>query len=374
MCSKPISVKTGKGERASSRPRQITKGVKRNTPVGQDASLDPVTHEYHTVLLFQTPTSAPQVCCAPEGGIAPLLQTAQGMHQEQLRKAFDRAEVCHYEWYWERPSGVCSCRTTLLPLTGPTGQVTEVMAITQDISQWENTNLPKHTLREGSSPKTFAQILLSAREDEKREIAKALHDEIGTASVMLSALVSITKQSVRKGDVKQVLADLDRLQTQTEQSMERLRTIIVTLRPPSLDTDGALRGSLETLIGDVCKLGRLSYQFDCDAEMPEKGICDRVKILLYRVVQEALSNVVKHAHASQVTVELKREKGQLFLTVQDDGKGFVRSKVSPIQHVGLLAMKNAVGALGGRLTISSKLGKGTRICVVCPCVAYEENP
>ena len=271
-----------------------------------------------------------------------------------------------------RPAAT-ACRTTLLPLTGPTGQVTEVMAITQDISQWENTNNPQHTLREGSTPKTFAQILLSAREDEKREIAKALHDEIGTASVMLSALVSITKQSVRKGDVKQVLADLDRLQTQTQQSMERLRTIIVTLRPPSLDTDGALRGSLETLIGDVCKLGRLSYQFDCDAEMPEKGICDRVKILLYRVVQEALSNVVKHAHANHVVIGLKRVKGQLFLTVQDDGKGFVRSKVSPIEHVGLLAMKNSVVVLGGRLTVVSKLGKGTRISVVCPCVAYEEN-
>ncbi len=374
MCPKPISAKTGKGERASSRPPQITKGVKRNTPVGQDASLDPVTRAYHTVLLFQTPTSAPQVCCAPEGGIAPLLQTAQGLHQEQLRKAFERAEVCHYEWYWEKPSGVCSCRTTLLPLTGPTGQVTEVMAITRDISHWgEKAAKPQRVLREGGAPKTFAQLLLAARENEKREIAKALHDEIGTASVMLSALVSLAKQSASKGDIQQVLADLERLQTQTQQSMERLRTIVVALRPPSLDTDGALRGSIEMLLADVCKLGRLDYHFQCASNMPEKGIADRVKILLYRTVQEALSNIVKHAQATCIEVTLKRQKGELFLTVQDDGIGFVLQKGISMHHVGLLAMRNSVQLLGGKLTISSKPGQGTRISAVCPCMIYEDN-
>lgn len=373
MCSKPIFAKAERSTRISSSPRQIKKCVKRETSAGGSEQLVTAQSVYHTVLLFKDPSLPAQVCCAPKEGVPAPLQSPQGLHLEHLRQAFSCREVCHYEWHWEMSPASTVCRTTLLPLTGPTGQVTEVMAITQDISQWEDTNLPKHTLREGSSPKTFAQILLFAREDEKREIAKALHDEIGTASVMLSALVSMAKQSVRNGNTEQVLADLDRLQTQTEQSMERLRTIIVTLRPPSLDTDGALRGSLETLIEDVCKLGRISYRFNCSTQMSEKGIGDRVKILLYRVVQEALSNVIKHAQANQVTVELKREKGQLFLTVQDNGKGFVRSKVSPIQHVGLLAMKNAVGALGGRLTIVSKLGKGTRICVVCPCVAYEEN-
>ena len=107
--------------------------------------------------------------------------------------------------------------------------------------------------------------------------------------------------------------------------------------------------------------------------MSEKGICDRVKILLYRIVQEALSNVVKHAHASEVNVTLKREKGHLLLTVRDNGDGFVRTKGSSIHHVGLLAMKNSVLLLGGRLTISSKLGKGTRIAAVCPCMVYEGN-
>lgn len=372
MCSKPIFAKAERGVRACSSPRQIKLDAKRKTPAEQNTSFVSAPR-HHTVLLFQTPSSLARVCYAAQGSVPLQLQKPQGIHREQLQKAFEHCEVCHYEWHWEKGTRLGTSRTTLLPLAGPMGQVTEVMAITQDISQWGEHSQQHSVLHEGSAPKTFAQILLSARETEKREIAKALHDEIGTASVMLSALVSLAKQSVRKGDTQQVLADLDRLQTQTEQSMERLRTIIVTLRPPSLDTDGALRGSLETLIEDVCKLGRLSYRFACAENMPEKGICDRVKILLYRIVQEALSNVVKHAHATRVNVTLKREKGQLFLTVQDNGDGFVRTKGNSVHHVGLLAMKNSVLLLGGHLTISSKLGKGTRIAAVCPCMVYEEN-
>lgn len=373
MCSKPIFAKAERSACIYSSPRQTKLDRKRKTPSEQNTPFISEPRAYHTVLLFQTPSSLARVCYAPQGNIAPQLQQPQGIHRAQLQKAFELCEVCHYEWHWEKGTDLCTNRTTLLPLTGPAGQVTEVMAITQDISQWGEHSRPHQVLHEGSTPKTFAQILLSARETEKREIAKALHDEIGTASVMLSALVNLTKQSVQKGDTAQVLADLDRLQTQTEQSMERLRTIIVTLRPPSLDTDGALRGSLETLIEDVCKLGRLSYRFSCATNMSEKGICDRVKILLYRIVQEALSNVVKHAHASEVNVTLKREKSHLLLTVRDNGDGFVRTKGSSIHHVGLLAMKNSVLLLGGRLTISSKLGKGTRIAAVCPCMVYEGN-
>ena len=373
MCSKPIFAKAEKSTRSCSGPRKTELDIKKKSSVRQDVPLVSVPGVYHTVLLFRAPTLPARVCCAPQWGVAPQLQKPQGVHQEQLRKAFAHCQVGHYEWHWEDNKDLRTCRTTLLPLTGPKGQVTEVMAITQDISQWGESPRPHQALHEGGGPRTFAQILLSARETEKREIAKALHDEIGTASVMLSALVSLAKQSVHKGDSQQVLMDLDRLQMQTQQSMERLRAIIVTLRPPSLDTDGALRGSLETLIEDVCKLGRLSYRFKCPENMSEKGICDRVKILLYRTVQEALNNVVKHAHATQVNITLKRAKDQLFLTIQDDGEGFVRSKTSSLHHVGLLAMKNSVNLLGGHLTISSKLGKGTRIAAVCPCMVYEDN-
>ena len=263
-------------------------------------------------------------------------------------------------------------RTTLLPLLGKEGKSEEVLSVTRDISSW-GTLSQMQALHEGPQPKTFAQLLLAARETEKREVAKALHDEIGTASVMLSALVSIAKQSVKKGDSTQALKDLDRLQTQTQESIERLRNIIVTLRPPSLDTDGALRGSIEELVKDVCSLGRLKYRFVCSKNMNEKGISDRVKILLYRLVQEALNNVVKHAHAQHVTIMLKRVKDKLHVSVEDDGIGFTPGKRVSVEHIGLRSMQDSVRLLGGEFQISSTPGKGTCIGAVVSCVVYEDR-
>ncbi len=367
MCSKPISAHAGKGGSACSGPRTIYKCKQGHVP-GQGAPQF-FTQAYHTILLFSSPTHGAQVCMAPDG-VATGLCTPTGLHQTRLRSSFSTGQVTRYEWQ----DGPHMRRTTLLPLLGKDGKTEEVLSVTRDISSWA-TSAPGvgQALHEGNAPKTFAQLLLAARETEKREIAKALHDEIGTASVMLAALISIAKQSVQKGNCQQALTDLERLQTQTEQSIERLRNIIVTLRPPSLDTDGALRGSVEELVQDVCGLGRLKYRFVCAENMNEKGICDRVKILLYRLVQEALSNIVKHARAQHVTVALKRVKDALHVTVQDDGVGFVPGKCPSIHHVGLRSMQDSVHLLGGELKILSTPGKGTRICAVCPCVIYEEG-
>ena len=361
MCPKPISACAGKGGSACSGPQTICKCKKGNI-AGQGVA-------YHTILLFSTPACCTQVCAAPDGTAAQLCGPV-GLHQTQLHRTFSTGLVARYEWQ----NGPRTHRTTLLPLLGKNGQTEEVLSVTRDISSWALA-VPsgEQALHEGGRPKTFAQLLLAARETEKREIAKALHDEIGTASVMLSALVSITKQSVQKGNCKQALADLERLQTQTEQSIERLRNIIVTLRPPSLDTDGALRGSMEELVKQVCGLGRLTYRFVCAKEMNEKGISDRVKILLYRLVQEALSNIVKHARATRVTVTLRRVKDKMHVTVQDNGIGFVPGKHPSIHHVGLRSMQDSVRLLGGELKILSTPGKGTHIRAVCPCVVYEEG-
>ena len=365
MCSKPISAKAGKGGSACSGPRTIYP-CKKSRVSGQGVP-HVFTQAYHTILLYNTPTHCAQICTAAHGVSAGLCAPV-GVHQTRLNQAFVTGRVGRYEWQ----DGPRMFRTTLLPLLGKDGKPEEVVSVTRDISWWGMTdNMP--ALREGTPPKTFAQLLLAARETEKREVAKALHDEIGTASVMLFALLGIAKQSVQKGNNAQALKDLERLQTQTQDSIERLRNIIVTLRPPSLDTDGALRGSIEELIKDVCNFGRLKYRFVCAKNMNEKGISDRVKILLYRLVQEALNNIVKHAHATRVTVQIKRVKDKLTVQVEDDGVGFVPGKRTSIHHIGLRSMQDSVRLLGGELKISSTPGHGTCIRAVGPCVVYEEE-
>ena len=366
MCSKPISAHAEKGGSACSRPHTTWQRRKDLLSAGQVAPFT-FAREIRSILLFSAPDRCAQVCYVARA--VPVVDIAEGIHRQQLRNVFAGGQTGRYEWQ----DGSYTYRTTLLPLLGKDGQVEEVISVTRDISAWSTSAQSAQSLRDGTPPKTFAQILLAARETEKREVAKALHDEIGTASVMLAALTSITRQSVQKGDTAQALKDLERLQTQTQQSIERLRSIIVTLRPPSLEHDGALRGSLEELIKEVCRLGRIQYKFACAKQIREKGICDRVKILLYRLVQEALSNVVKHARASRVTVQLKRQKDTIYVKIQDDGVGFNPRKHLSIDHVGLRSMQDSVALLGGEFKMISAPGKGTCVEVACPCITYEEN-
>ncbi len=368
MCSKPISTKAGKGGCVCSGP-QTTCKCKQGKTAGPSTPLFS-TKTHHTVLLFASPTSSAQVCGVSAPNCAQEQPPVHGLHQTHLRQAFATGRPVRYEWHDDGSVH----QTTLLPLTNKGGQVDEVLSVTRDISSWSTSpSTDEQALHEGTAPRTFAQLLLAARETEKREIAKALHDEIGSASVIVAALVSITKQSVQNGNNAQALKDLERLQIQTQHCIERLRNIIVTLRPPSLGTDGALRGNIEELVQEVCNLGRLKHRFVCACNMPEKGISDRVKILLYRLVQEALSNVVKHAHAKRVTVTLKRKNGEMFVTVSDDGIGFKNTQRRSIHHVGLRCMQDSVRLLGGTLEIISAPGKGTQIKVSCPCTVYEEN-
>ncbi len=317
---------------------------------------------------------AEQAQAHSDPGVCQELAHAQGLHAQQLRQVQANGQLCQYEWTMQHDKKHRIHQTTLVPLTGQDGQINSVISVTKDISSWGAQHVP-HTLKDRAMPaRTFPQILLSARETEKREIAKALHDEIGSASVMLAALVCIAKQRIKQGNATQALTDLDRLHQQIQDSMERLHAIIVTLRPPSLDTEGALRGSVEELIKNMCQLGRVKYSFHCKGNFEEKGISDSVKILIYRMVQEALNNVIKHAHASQVVVQLARKPNNLLsVLVQDDGVGFKREKRLSVQHVGLLSMRDSIRSVGGTLTITTAPGKGTTIRAVCPCFVYEEE-
>ncbi len=371
MCSELYSRK-GKSGGICSSPLQHTThlSVTGKDFAGTSAPLSCIAHA-HTILLIEVPSYRVQVFREPVWGADNRLLCSGPLHQGYMQRAATSGQISQYEWTMEQDDQTHTQQTTLLPLSGPHGKVDSIFSITRDISGWGSSAV--HTLKEGTGAKTFAQILLAARETEKREISKALHDEIGSASVILSALMGLVRQDIEQKHATRALADLDKLHTQLQDCMNRLRGIIMSLRPPNLDTNGALRGSIEELTQHICQFGQISYQFDCAKNLREKGICDSIKIMLYRIVQEALNNVIKHARAKQVIVRLTRRRDELFLTVQDDGVGFVKNKSRSLHHIGLRSMHDSVRLLGGHLTIHTAPGKGTRIRVVCPCLVYEDD-
>ena len=293
-------------------------------------------------------------------------------YSRPLKQALE-GHIQHYEWGLEKAGKHCFYQTTLIPLSGENNQIDRILFLTRDITNWGGVYRGGEMLREGSAPRTFSQILLAARETEKKEISKALHDEIGSAVVILTALLSLVKASVKEGNRKQALEDIAKLDVQIKNSVDRVKNIIVSLRPPSLENDGALGGSVQELLENISGYVHIPYTFDYDPATKENGISDSVKILLYRIVQEALNNIVKHARASKIYVLLARQGDQIRLVVEDDGIGFKPVKQRSIRKVGLLAMQDSVRLLGGTISIKSTPGKGTRIEVACPCVVYGGN-
>lgn len=295
------------------------------------------------------------------------LEEGREMHVHALEAALKNG-VYHYEWSIEKHGTRYYYQTTFIPLGGPKGGVKRVLALVRDISDWGE--MGGQMFKDWSSPRTFSQILLAARETEKKAIAKALHDEIGSTAVILTALLGIVKASVKKGDQKQALLDISKLDGQIKESVERVKNIVVSLRPPSLENDGALGGAVRDMLENISSFVHIPHTFEYKPITGESGVSDSVKILLYRIVQEALNNIVKHANAKHIYVLLEREDGEVRLVVEDDGVGFKPSKQRSIRHVGLLAMKDSVELLGGTISIKSAPGKGTRIEVCCPSVVY----
>jgi len=207
----------------------------------------------------------------------------------------------------------------------------------------------------------FGRAALWATEEERRRIALELHDDMAQrlATLLLRLrLISDTE------DERQREAFLAELREDILEAAATLNRIARGLRPPALEgvgVEAALRGHVRTRLSET----------DLDANVEIDPVSELLgedeKLVLYRVVQEAISNVVRHAQASSVALRVFEEEGRLVAEVMDDGKGFVFEDVeSGTRGLGLLGMRERAGSVGGRVSVSSELGEGTRLRLELP--------
>jgi signal transduction histidine kinase len=196
-------------------------------------------------------------------------------------------------------------------------------------------------------------------EDEIKRIAHALHDEAGQllASVYL-ALDELDRES--PGTVQQA-ARIRELLGRIEGELRRLSH---ELRPTILD-DLGLMPALGVLADGLSKRTGIRVEVDGD---PEERFQPQIETAVYRVAQEALSNIARHAHATQAAIEVASGADMLSCTIQDDGKGFEPDalRASNRWGLGLIGMRERIGALGGRLQITSAPGRGTLVAATIP--------
>lgn len=207
----------------------------------------------------------------------------------------------------------------------------------------------------------MAERLIAAQEEERQRISRELHDDMGQA--LTTHLLSLRDLQNNIPDSKDSL--INRLQSLYDQSFElsvKVRTLAHNLRPPVLDTLG-LKAAMETHCTEFSHRTNLPINLEIDAVIPV--LPDIFTITLYRVLQEALTNIIKHAQAAEVWVDLTVEDKTINLTVQDNGHGFDVANTQS-NGIGLAGLRERVTLAGGKFNISSSPVRGTILLAQFP--------
>ncbi len=192
---------------------------------------------------------------------------------------------------------------------------------------------------------------------ERQHLARELHDSVSQVLYGIS-LGAHTAREALQSDPTQALASLDYVLSLSEAGLAEMRALIFELRPESLEAEG-----LVAALNKQVAVLRTRHHLDVEAELAEEPFLSlEQKHALYRIAQEALHNIVKHARASAVTLRLEQHDDEICLTVRDNGRGFDPAGPFP-GHLGLLSMQERAEKIGALLTIDSKAGQGACITV-----------
>jgi two-component system sensor histidine kinase UhpB len=208
-----------------------------------------------------------------------------------------------------------------------------------------------------SARREAARTALAAQEAERIRVARELHDDIG------QTLTAVTIQAERAaaGDSALASRELARVADAVRQSLDDVRRIARELRPEALD-DLGLFNALIALCSRVDAQGRLRVRRELPRKLPQ--LESDVELVIYRVVQESLTNILRHADAETATVSLKVDAESVIVTIADDGKGMPPQ--AQRGTAGIAGMRERALLVGGRLSIKSQPDEGTEVRLVVP--------
>ena len=205
--------------------------------------------------------------------------------------------------------------------------------------------------------------IITAQEEERLNISRELHDQLGQELVAARlAALSLAKES---GETHTILnaKELADMLTGTAKSIQR---ISLELRPPSLDSLGFIR-AVNLYIAKFEKESGIHCVLNISATSEEKlNSLGEAAIVSFRIIQEALTNILKHAQATTAEISISIYESRVILKISDNGRGIEKYKVKDNMSIGLVGMRERAKILGGKLSIWSKMNKGTRIIVSLP--------
>ncbi len=205
----------------------------------------------------------------------------------------------------------------------------------------------------------LSQQLLSAQEAERRSLVRAMHDEIG----QLLTLVQVRIRSAEPGATVDALGHLHAAGETVGDTIKQIRNLSLQLRPPVLDELG-LGPALEWLTEQLTRQTGTPIHLSCGLDT--NRVSHQQRSVLYRVAQEAMTNAMRHAMATEINLELNSNGGSITLRIEDNGCGFnVEPQPADQTGLGLVGLQQRVELIGGELAVESTLGEGTRLTVTC---------
>lgn len=209
-----------------------------------------------------------------------------------------------------------------------------------------------------------AQQMMCVQEEERRRVARELHDVAGQGLTALRIHLELMRADLpaEPGPLAPLYRHLGETITLVETTMDDIRLLAQNLRPPAIDAMG-LSAALEGHCREFARLILLPVEY---TGVSLVSVPEPVSLSLYRFLQEALTNVAKHAGATRVSVSFRADLEKIELTVQDNGKGFGPQPPAQTGGLGLLGMQERLALVGGRLEIVSRPGAGARLTVRIP--------
>jgi PAS domain S-box-containing protein len=219
----------------------------------------------------------------------------------------------------------------------------------------------EETLRNsGEQLRDVAARVEAAREEERARVAREIHDELGQALTALKLDLSWVRSKTRMSKMRQ---RMESMIGQVDETIERVRRIASELRPAVLD-DLGLVAAIEWQVAQFRK--RTNIRTRIVSNTDGLSLPPEASSTVFRVVQEALTNIIRHAKATTVRVTLDYKPYVLEISIVDNGIGFKRSAQRDLKSLGIVGMKERVTRLGGQFNIFSEPGKGTRLDILIP--------
>ena len=258
----------------------------------------------------------------------------------------------------------CACENryyflSIVPLTNDRGRLDGMICMARDITARK---LAEKGFRENAEQlSALSQRVLSVQEEERARISRELHDELGQQLTALRWIIDLVQDIDMKGKDREAV---DSLADVVDKATTELKRICRGLRPPFLD-DLGLNVSMKALVDECNEKGSMNITF-ISIDIDDNVLPTGAGIIVYRTLQESLTNIMRHAQAKNAVVSLKIQKDKLILMVRDDGVGFSVTDQRPGQGLGLVGMKERAALCGGEITIDSKPQQGTSIRLLIP--------